>query len=218
MDRESLIKEIEKEKLIVIIRGLKKPELLKTVEAIALGGIKFCEITFSSTSSPSDEEVGESIHALVTKFDGLVHIGAGTVLTQKQVEIAKNAGAEYIISPDTNKLIIEKTLNLGLVSIPGAMTPTEISYANRCGGDFIKVFPSDILSPSYFKALKAPLSNIKLLTVGGINLNNITSYLDVGVSGFGIGSGIINKKLIQNNDYNSITDLAKSFVYKVSKH
>lgn len=217
MNREDIISTIQKEKIIVILRGLNRSQLLKTVDAMEKGGIRLCEVTFSASGNPSDEETGEYIKELADTFRGKVHIGAGTVLTERQVEIAAKAGAEYIISPDTNTDVIRKTKELGLVSIPGALTPSEATQANRAGADFVKLFPNSEFHPSYLKAISVPLSHIRFLAVGGINEDNLIEYLHSGAVGVGIGTGIVNKKLIETEDYEGVTKLAEKYVSVIRK-
>lgn len=212
---EELIKEIEKEKLIAIVRGAEKQKLLPLAEALYRGGIHFAEITFDSCGNVSDEETAENIATLKNAFDGRMHIGAGTVLNERQVELTKNAGGEFIISPDTYPEVIKHTKRLGMVSIPGAFTPSEIAEAVRCGADFVKLFPVVSVGAEYIKAIKAPLSNVRLLAVGGADENNLSEFLDAGVCGFGIGSALASKKLIENGDYEAICDRAKKYVSAV---
>ena len=152
---------------------------------------------------------------LAEHFADRMYIGAGTVLTPYQVELTKKAGGRFIISPDCFEDVIKKTTELEMVSMPGALTPTEAQSAARAGADFVKLFPISDLGPAYFKAIKAPLSHIKFIAVGGVNEDNIQEYLDAGVCGFGLGSNIINKKMIAENDYTGITELAKKYVAKV---
>lgn len=215
MDRLKIISEIMEEKIIVILRGLNRDQLIKTVDAMVKGGIRFCEVTFSSIGSPSDEEIGENIKALCEIYKGKVHFGAGTVLTERQVEIAAKSGAEYIISPDTNAEVIRKTRELGLVSIPGAMTPSESTFANRLGADFVKLFPNSELKASYLKAIAVPLSHIRFFAVGGINLENVADYFQAGAVGVGIATAIADKKLIASEDYVGITQIAEKYVKKI---
>ena len=141
-----------------------------------------------------------------------MYIGAGTVLTEKQVELTHKAGGKFIISPDTCPEVISKTKELGMVSMPGALTPTEIETAHKFGADFVKLFPITSFSAGYVKAVKAPLSHIKLLAVGGIDENNMNDYLKAGVSGFGVGSNIIDKKMLDENNWTGITNLARKYV------
>lgn len=209
--RQKVIETVEKEKLIVIVRGVERENLIPLAEAMYEGGIRLMEITYSANGSVSDEDTAANIKMLAEHFAGRMYIGAGTVLTEKQVELTKAAGGWFIISPDTYPEVIKKTRELGLVSMPGALTPSEIQIAHRAGADFVKMFPITNMGVDYVKAVVAPLSHIKLLAVGGVNEANMPEYLKAGVSGFGIGSNIINKKLIAAGDYAGITALAKKY-------
>lgn len=210
--REQTIKAVEKEKIIVIVRGVEREKLIPLAEAMYQGGIRLLEITYSANGKVSDEDTAENIRLLARRFQGRMYIGAGTVLTEKQVELTAQAGGKFIISPDTCPLVIKKTRDLGLVSIPSALTPSEMQIAHKSGADFIKIFPITSLGASYVKAVKAPLSHLKMLAVGGIDESNIAEYLQVGINGFGLGSNIIDKKKISENDWQGITELAKKYV------
>lgn len=210
--REQVISTIENEKIIVIVRGVKRENLIPLAEAMYAGGIRLLEITYSADGKISDEETADNIKMLAEHFNGRMFIGAGTVLTERQVELTKAAGGLFIISPDTNTSVIKKSRECDLVSMPGALTPTEIQTAHLAGADFVKLFPITSLGPEYVKAVKAPLSHIKLLAVGGVDLDNMNDYIKVGVSGFGLGSNIVDKKLIEKSDYDAITALAGKYV------
>ena len=212
MMREQIINTIEKEKIIVIVRGVEKVKLIPLAEAMYVGGIRLLEVTYSANGKVSDEETAENISILAKHFEGRMYIGAGTVLTEKQVELTAKVGGGFIISPDTCPEVIRKTRELGLVSMPGALTPSEMQIAHRNGADFVKLFPITSLGASYVKAVKAPLSHLKILAVGGVNENNIAEYLKAGINGFGLGSNIIDKKKIAENDWAGITNLAKKYV------
>ena len=210
--REQIIKTIEEEKLVVIVRGVKSEQLIPLAEAMYKGGVRLLAVTYSANGSVSDEETAKNIEILSKHFEGRMLIGAGTVITTKQVELTAAAGGKFIISPDTFVDVIKKTRELGLVSMPGALTPSEIQTAHRAGADFVKMFPITNMGPEYVKAVKAPLSHIKLLAVGGVDNNNMADYLKVGISGFGIGSNITDKKMIANEDWAGITKLAEVYV------
>lgn len=209
---KSTVELVEKEKIIVIVRGVQTDKLLGLAEAMYKGGIRLLEITYSADGKMSDNDTAGNIAALKKHFGDEMSIGAGTVLTEKQVELTKDAGGEFIISPDSVPEVIKKTKELNMVSIPGALTPSEITLAHRSGADFVKVFPASNLGTDYIKAIKAPLSHIKLLAVGGINDKNMPDYLSAGVCGFGIGSNIVDKKLLAENDFEGITEMAKRYV------
>jgi len=212
MIREEVIQAIEREKVIVIVRGVEKEKLVPLAEAMYEGGIRLLEITYSATCSPSDEEIAGNIAMLAEHFAGRMYIGAGTVLKPSQAELTARAGGSFIISPDTGRAVIERTRELGLVSIPGALTPTEIQTAHRYGADFVKLFPANVMGIDYIKAVTAPLSHIRLLAVGGVTAENKAEYLKAGACGFGIGSSIINKKMIAEGDFAGITELTKRFL------
>lgn len=209
---DRLIQLIENEKIIVIVRGIVSEKLIPLAEAMYSGGIRFLELTYSADGRVSDEQNAENIKMLAEYFKDKMHIGAGTVLNERQVELTKVAGGEFIISPDTNPDVIKKTKELGMVSMPGALSPSEIQIAHRSGADFVKLFPITNLGTNYVKAIKAPLSHIRLLAVGGVNENNLSDYLRSGVCGFGIGSNIVSKKLVDESNYDAITELAKKYV------
>ena len=209
---KDVIKKIEEEKLIVIVRGVESKKLIPLAEAMYKGGIRLLEVTFDATGKCSDSETAENIKMLCEEFKGRMFIGAGTVLTKKQVELVKKAGGSFIISPNTDKKVIKATKKFGMVSMPGALTPSEIKMAVDFGADFVKLFPVSNFGPDYVKAVKAPLSNVKFTAVGGIDENNMKDYIKVGVSGFGIGTNIVNKKMIEENNYEAITELATRYV------
>jgi len=210
--REQVINTVKEEKLIVIVRGVEKDKLIPLAEAMYNGGIRLLEITYSADGKISDEETAENIRLLAEHFDGRMYIGAGTVLSEKQVQLTKDAGGLFIISPDTNNDVIKKSRSLNLVSMPGALTPSEVQAAHCSGADFVKLFPVCSLGAEYVKAIKAPLSHIDMLAVGGVHDGNMAEYIKAGVSGFGIGSNIIDKKALADGNYEAITNLAKKYV------
>ncbi len=212
---ENIKNVIESEKIIVIVRGIDSDKLLPLAEAMYEGGIRLLEITYSADGKVSDEQTAKNIEMLAKNLSGKMYIGAGTVLNERQVELTAKAGGKFIISPDTDCAVIKKTKELGLISMPGAVTPSEIKQCHLAGADYIKIFPAVNLGPEYIKAVRAPLCNVKYLAVGGINTDNIKDYLSVGVSGFGIGGNIVSKKQVDAGNFAEITALAKKYVSAV---
>ena len=213
---DSVKQAIKRYKLITIVRGVDKEKLESLAQAMYDGEIRLLEITYDASGAVSDEETAQSIRQLSESFEGRLIIGAGTVLTEKQVELTCSAGGKFIISPDTNEAVIKQTKRLGLISIPGALTPSEAQRAHLAGADFVKLFPITNLGVKYVKAIKAPLSHIDFLAVGGINENNMKEYLDAGISGFGVGANIVNKELLEKNDYRAIASLAEKYASVVN--
>lgn len=215
LNREEIIKDIEENKIIVIMRGFTTEQLIKSVEAMAKGGIKLVEVTFDQSGKIKDEETSANIRALKEHFAGRVRIGAGTVMSERQAELAFEGGAEFIISPDCYEPVIRKTRELGMVSIPGVFTPTEAANAYRYGADFAKLFPNSEVGISYLKALIAPLSHIKFLAVGGINHENMTDYINAGAKGIGVATAIADRKLILAGKYDELTEKARLFTDRI---
>ena len=138
--------------------------------------------------------------------------GAGTVTTVEMVQQAKEVGAKFIISPDTDEAVIKATVAAGLVSIPGALTPTEIKQAHFWGADFVKLFPASAMGPSYVKNVCAPLSQVKILAVGGVDGSNVKDYLSSGAVGAGVAGCLFKKEWVQKGEWQRITEAAKTFM------
>ena len=199
-------------KIIVIARKVDQSRLVDFAAAVLAGGIDIIEITIDQKS---EHQTFESIALLKEKFGEKLNVGAGTVLCEKQVIAAKESGAQYIISPNVNPRVIQKTKESGMISIPGAFTPTEICAAYDSGADLVKIFPASLGGPDYIKTISQPLSHIPLIVMGGITPNLIKDYLAAGASGFGIGGGIVNKEYIERGQYHKITAAAKSYREKI---
>lgn len=213
--REEIIENICTNKIIAIVRNVPTEKLKQTAEAIIRGGINSLEVTFDATGKTPDEQTAENIAGLVKEFSGAAYIGAGTVLSEKQVFLLKQAGGEFVISPDVRENVIKRTRELDLVSIPGALTPTEIQSAHLYGADFVKLFPISQLGADYAKAIRAPLKHIRMLAVGGITEQNLSQYLSAGICGFGVGGNIVDLKAVEQNDYALIQSRAEAYVKRI---
>ncbi len=208
---------IIKYKIIAIVRSLEPQATQALAEALFLGGIRLIEVTFAQARPETWKDTACAIESLAKERSGKVLAGAGTVLTLQQLHMAADAGAQYIISPDVNEEVIRETKRLGLVSLPGALTPTEIMAAHKAGADAVKVFPAGSLGPEYIKAIRAPLSHIPLLAVGGIDADNCGAFLKAGCVGVGVGGSLVNKQWIEAGEFEKITELAKVFVQNLSR-
>jgi 2-dehydro-3-deoxyphosphogluconate aldolase/(4S)-4-hydroxy-2-oxoglutarate aldolase len=200
------VRTILDEGLIMILRGVPSDKLEQLAEAMYLGGVRLIECTYDATGKIPDEQIAENIGMLVRRFAGKMRIGAGTVLTEKQVKLTKSVGGEFIISPDTNPELIRATKEAGLVSIPGALTPSEATAAHRAGADLVKLFPASTLGTSYLKTICAPLSHIGFLAVGGVKLDKVGEYLDAGAKGFGMGLTAEDRVAIMTGNYAAVTE------------
>lgn len=215
--RETVINEIRRRKVIAIIRGADEQQALAAARALQKGGIKLVEVTFNQKAPETFVQTANSIRLIGQELEGRVLVGAGTVTEPALVELAADAGAGYIISPDTDEEVIRKTKELGLVSIPGAYTPTEAKRAYNTGADFVKLFPCVGDAPAYIKAICGPLNHIPFLAVGGVNPDNAAAFLKAGAVGVGVGSCLVNKKWLDAGEYEKITEEARRLVLNLSK-
>ena len=212
--RYDLMEKVLYEKIIVIIRGVERKYLRELCEALYAGGIRFVEYTYNFFS---DSETAKSIEYMNDFFSDKMFIGAGTVLNAEQVRLTKKAGGKFIISPDFNRNVVEETKKHGLLSMPAAMTSTEINEAYKTGADIVKLFPAAVLGADYLRAVTAPLKNVPIMAVGGINTDNIPGFLAAGAKAFGIGSDIVRKDMIESADYDGISRIAQKFISVVNE-
>ena len=210
--KAQIMQKIEAEKIIAIVRGVGPEQCMKVADALYAGGIRLMEVTYDQKNPDSFQATADAIAAIAKAYEGRMEVGAGTVTTPELVEMTAKAGGKFIISPDVNVDVIKRTNELGLVSMPGAMTPTEVMTAHWAGADFVKLFPVGNLGVSYVKALRAPISHVKLMAVGGVNESNIADFLAAGICGVGVGGNLANKKWIEAGEFDKITETAKNMV------
>lgn len=210
--REEIIQKIKEEKLIAIVRGVKPELCLKVAEALYEGGVRLLEITYNQKEPSSWIQTAEAIQAVAEAFEDRLMVGAGTVTCVELVEMTYAHKGQYIISPDTDIDVIKRTRELGMVSMPGAMTPSEIKQAYNAGADFVKLFPAGNLGAGYLKAIKAPLNHIPILAVGGVSDKNVQEFLAAGADGFGIGGNLAKKAWIDAGEFDKLTEAARATV------
>ena len=208
---------IQQDKVIAIARNVPSENICDLARALMDGGLHCMEVTFDHGRPGGIEETLKSIKTLVKAYGNKMAIGAGTVLTPEEVQKAADAGAQYIISPDGRADVISETKRLGMLSVPGAMTPTEVCAAYNAGADFVKLFPVVSLGTAYIKALRGPLPHIPLMAVGGVNPDNIGEFLKVGCCGAGCGGNLVSVKLIREGNYAEITETARRYVKAIGE-
>lgn len=212
---KKVLETILSKKIVAIIRGIKPNQIENTVDALIRGGINCIEVTFNQKDKETIAETIESLNFIKKRFKDEVCMGAGTVINKEQVKTAVEAGAEYIISPNTDLEVIKYTKELNKISIPGAFTPSEVIEAYNAGADIVKLFPAGLLGTKYIKAVTAPISHIPLVAVGGINVDNIKDFINAGAKGVGIGGSLVNVKAACKGDFDKITQTARRFVEKL---
>lgn len=202
--------------VIAILRRVPESRLLAVADSLYSGGIRAMECTFDQVAQDCESALARALDLLVSRYGDSMLIGAGTVLSAHQVQIAADHGARIIISPNVDVSVVAKTKLLGLLSAPGAMTPSEAVAAVNAGADYVKLFPASNLGPEYLKAIAAPLSHIRFLAVGGIDETNVAVYKKAGAVGFGIGSVLTPKDAIASGDYAVIKQRAARILRALS--
>ena len=208
--REDVLQAIEREKLIAIVRGIESGACLKVAQALYEGGVRLLEITYDQRHPETWELTAQAIGETARTYAGKMLVGAGTVTSEELVELTHAHGGAFCLAPDTNEAVIRRAVELGMVSIPGALTPTEVMTAHRAGADFVKLFPAGDFGPGYMKALRAPVSHVKLLAVGGVNEKNIPDFLAAGAVGVGVGGNLANRAWIEAGEYWKLTEAARA--------
>ena len=199
-------------RIIAIVRGVASEDMLPLVRALEAGGVRAIEVTFDQRAPESWPDTLRAIRAIADEFNGRVLPGAGTVLTPEQVRMANDAGATYIISPDVDEAVIAQTRALGMASLPGALTPTEIMRAVRAGCDIVKIFPAGELGAGYIKSIRVPLGHVPMFAVGGVNAANAAEFMRAGVSGLGVGGALTDRALIAGRRFDLIEANARAIV------
>lgn len=187
------LEQILEHKIVAILRGVPPPKMLQVAEALYAGGIRVLEVTLNS------EQALPLIEQLSHAFDGKMLIGAGTVLSTADVADTIAAGAKFLISPTLDAAVIKATKDAGLVSIPGALTPSEILTAHNLGGDIVKVFPCP--GAAYIKDVLAPLNKLRLMPTGGVDAGNIKTFAAAGSAAYGIGSALVQNQAVMDEAY-----------------
>ena len=211
MTHAEVLSRIQKEKLIAILRGVPMDRIDGVVGALVRGGVRVLEFTFDHNEPDYLAANAAKIRYTVEKYGDQVLVGCGTAVNVAEVEAAYEAGACLVISPNVDMAVIRRTNQLGMVSMPGALTPTEIVAAYDMGADIVKLFPAGELGLGYIKAVRGPLVHIPMSAVGGVKPENVGEFLDAGVCGFGVGSQIVLTKAVKSGDDAAIEARAKEF-------
>lgn len=209
---------IKKNKFIVIFRHIGAEYAADAAKAIYDGGVRLFEITFNPSKADTIEETQQIIRTISDMFGDDVCVGAGTVIKQEYAEAAYEAGAKFIVSPCTNEEIIRYTKEHGMVSLPGAYTPTEIMKAYEMGADIVKIFPIAPNEIGYLKNVISPLSHIPFIPTGGINPDTIDSFMELGAIAVAAGASVVTQQLCKDGEYDKIKENAAKHIAAVEKY
>ncbi len=207
--KDNQLQMIQASRLVAILRANKGEHLVEAIEALVRGGIKVVEITFTVPKAHRlIEEVSDH-------FGDRILLGAGTVLDAETARIALLAGAQFLVTPAVRPEVIEMCRRYSKAVMAGAFTPTEVLTAWEKGADFVKVFPCEIVGPTYLKALKGPFPQIRLIPTGGISAVNAGAYLEAGAAALGVGGTLVPPQAILDCDIKTIEARARELVQAV---
>lgn len=206
MNREEQLRRILDCGIVAVVRAPDGRQLVEVCRALADGGVPVVEITMTV---PDALDVMRHVR---TELGDRVLLGAGTVLDSETARAALLAGAEFLVAPTVNPDVIRLCRRYDKVVMPGAFTPTEMLTAWESGADIVKVFPADVLGPAYFKALRGPLPQVRLMPTGGVDLNTAADFLKAGACCLGIGGQLVEPKAVAARDFDRIRDLARQYV------
>lgn len=198
---------LEQAGLIPVLRARSFAEAHALVEAMMLGGVTVMEVTMTVPGAI------ELLAELKQVHGSELLLGSGTVTDAAQAEATIRAGAEFVVSPSLHMDVIAKTKELGKVSIPGALTPTEVITAWRAGADYVKIFPCSAMGgASYLKALRAPFPDLKLIPTGGVTVKTAAEFLEAGACALGVGSDLVNAKALAEGRADQIASTAREYL------
>ncbi|HOT93202.1 MAG TPA: bifunctional 4-hydroxy-2-oxoglutarate aldolase/2-dehydro-3-deoxy-phosphogluconate aldolase [Anaerolineae bacterium] len=207
-DKLNLIRETG---VIAIMRAQSSAQLIAAADAIRAGGVRVIEVTMTT---PGALDV---IAEATRRYGDAVLFGAGSVLDAETARAAMLAGAGFIVAPTLNRDVIALCNRYSIPVIPGCFTPTEMLTAWEAGADMVKLFPAEIGGPALVKAIRAPLPQLEIVPVGGVTLDTAADFIRSGAAALGVGSSLINQKLLDAGDMAELTRRAAAFIEEVEK-
>ena len=207
-DKLNLIRETG---VVAIMRANSSDQLMAAADAIKSGGVKVIEVTM--TTPGAIEVIAEA----TARYGDDVLFGAGTVLDTETARAAILAGAGFVVAPTLNLEVLALCNRYSIPVMPGCYTPTEMLTAWEAGADMIKLFPADVGGPSLIKAIRAPLPQLDIVPVGGVNLDTAAEFIKKGAAALGVGSSLVNQKLLESGDMAELTRRAAAFIEEVKK-
>ncbi|MDA0658781.1 MAG: bifunctional 4-hydroxy-2-oxoglutarate aldolase/2-dehydro-3-deoxy-phosphogluconate aldolase [Planctomycetota bacterium] len=205
MSNHQILTQLLQQGIVAVLRCDRGDQLLETCRALHAGGVSAMEVTFTV---PRAEKVLERV---ADELGDQILLGAGTILDEETARVAMLAGARFLVSPVVRAGVIAAGNRYGVPVMPGALTPTEILTAWEAGAAVVKVFPADLGGPAYFKALRAPLPQIRLMPTGGVDLDTAEDFLKAGAVMLGVGGCLVSAADIHGAKFTEITERARKF-------
>lgn len=207
--KQKVLDSILNKKIVAILRGFEFEQNLRVMDSLIEVGITNFEVTLNT---PQALEVIEEARK---RYENSAFVGAGTVLNKTDALRAIQHGAQFLITPNTNEESIEVALQNDVLIAPGVFSPTEIAKAMECGCEIVKLFPAATLGSDYLSQLKGPFNNLKIMAVGGIDLENLRDFQKAGAHCFGLGSALINTKMVQEGNYTQLKENFNNYISKL---
>jgi len=194
-----------------ILRGIEESMIEPLVETIINSGLKTIEITMNTSRAPG------LIKKMTDLSKGKLEIGAGTVLSVNDLKNAINSGATFIVMPAIVEDVMEFCIQNKIPVFPGALTPNEIFKAWNMGATMVKVFPSKVFGAGYFKEVKAPLNDIKLMACGGVSADNVAEFFNSGADAVSFGASIFKTEWMKNKNFSKIQQKIEELIRNYKK-
>jgi 2-dehydro-3-deoxyphosphogluconate aldolase/(4S)-4-hydroxy-2-oxoglutarate aldolase len=211
MNRDEKLQLIRDTGVIAIMRAQSSDQLIAAADAIRRGGVRAIEVTM--TTPGALDVIGEAVR----RYGSDVLFGAGTVLDAETARTAILAGAGFIVSPTLDLETVALCKRYATPVLPGCFTPTEMLTAWEAGADMVKLFPAELGGPDLVRAILAPLPQLQIVPVGGVDLNTAAEFIRKGAAALGVGSSLINQKLLESGDMEELTRRATAFIEEVHK-
>ena len=206
MEKSKVLEKVKELGLLAVIRGPSADLTVKMVEALIAGGVLGIEVTYTT---PNAEDV---VRTLSMKYGERIVLGMGTLTKPEQALTAKKAGANFLVSPVCEPELVKAMVASDLLTMAGALTPTEVLQAYNLGVDVVKIFPGSLGGPAYIKSLKGPFPNIPMMPTGGVKADNVADWFAVGVVAVGAGSQLCPPQLAKEGKFDEISRQAAEFV------
>ena len=203
--KEEVMARIRRTGVVAIMRHTEASLAVDAAEALLRGGVDVVEVTLNTSGA------AQMIRQLRDRFGDAMLVGAGTVLSPAGVNQALEAGAQFIVAPNTDLKVIALCNRHGVPAFPGAFTPTEVVTALESGADAVKVFPVSSVGPRYIRDLRGPLPEISLVPTGGVTAQNCADFIKAGAIAVGAGSDLVDKAIVDRRDFAELERRARAF-------
>jgi 2-dehydro-3-deoxyphosphogluconate aldolase/(4S)-4-hydroxy-2-oxoglutarate aldolase len=211
MDKVGILNTILGTGVIAIMRAQSSDQLIAAADAIKRGGVRAIEVTMTTPGA-----LGVIAEAK-ERYGSDVILGAGTVLDPETGRAAILAGADFVVSPTLNLNLVELCNRYSIAVAPGCYSPTEVLSGWEAGADFVKLFPASVGGPGLVKAILAPLPQVRIIPVGGVNLDTAADFIQNGAAALGVGSSLVNQKLLDEGDMEALTRRAAAYIEQVKR-